>query len=229
MSVFVDAIARTARWVHPDTFRALPVWYPEVYRGVLRFQRDWKTPQMNRKRGSQVREANILAGRALKRALGAERPTNWTVCHIWGNDDAKYQTTNDVVRDPKFYSCVGNMVWLPTPLKGFTDSVPEIKFMMRICAFYTYGWVCQHPSATAESARVRATTTDGLPNGYPESWPRRPGECPLMTAAFTPKVQKSIRERKTRLSGLLADRNLLNFPREQVVEVLDFWQVSLDD
>jgi hypothetical protein len=43
----VDLIARTTRWVHPDVFRAFPVWYPRrhgmaarsLVRGVLAF---WK-------------------------------------------------------------------------------------------------------------------------------------------------------------------------------------------
>jgi hypothetical protein len=38
------------------------------------------------------------------------------------------------------------MVWLPTPLKGFTDTLPEIKAMLRVCAFHLYGWACEHPS-----------------------------------------------------------------------------------
>lgn len=31
---FVPLIAETCRWVDPRTFRGLPVWYPESYRGA---------------------------------------------------------------------------------------------------------------------------------------------------------------------------------------------------
>jgi hypothetical protein len=33
LPLITELIARTARWVHPDTFAALPVWFPEVARG----------------------------------------------------------------------------------------------------------------------------------------------------------------------------------------------------
>jgi hypothetical protein len=48
-----------------------------------------------------------------------------------------------------FFSCVGNMVLLPTPLKAFTDTMPEIKSMLRICARNLYGWQCDHESMSA--------------------------------------------------------------------------------
>lgn len=227
---FIAIIAQTARWVHPSTFDALPVWYPEHFRGQLRYKRDWRTRQMNRRRGAQVREANVVAGRALRRALGAGKPPHWTVCHIWGNDDPKFQKTNDVVKDPKYYSCVANMVWLPTPLKGFTDSVPEIKFMMRICAFLTYGWVCEHPSARNEATRVRkAALGHHLPLGYPKGWPRHRGGRPTMTAPYSAKVMNSVAHRKRKLASLLRRTDLPQFPRRKVREALRFWKISLGD
>lgn len=36
-------------------------------------------------------------------------------------DDASFQFSNVVVMDRRLFSCVGNMVLLPTPLKAFTD------------------------------------------------------------------------------------------------------------
>ncbi len=45
------------------------------------------------------------------------------------------------------------MVWLPTPLKGFTDA-PEVKAMLRVCALYLYGWACEHPSVADQAAKV---------------------------------------------------------------------------
>ena len=92
------------------------------------------------------REANIYAAKALDLALGirSKDKTNWSCCHIWGVDDPKFQKTNTVIADHRFYSCVANMVLLPTPLKAFTDSMPEIKSMLRICSTNLYGWRCDH-------------------------------------------------------------------------------------
>ena len=81
-------------------------------------------------------EGNINANQALTLALGlrkAQRP-NWSCCHIWGLDDPKYQKSNDVVKDRRFFSCVANMVLLPTPLKAFTDTMPEIKAASHLLA-----------------------------------------------------------------------------------------------
>ena len=64
-------------------------------------------------------------------------------------DDARYQLSNVIVMDRRFFSCVGNMVLLPTPLKAFTDTMPEIKSMLRICARNLYGWQCDHESMSA--------------------------------------------------------------------------------
>lgn len=35
MRLIVALIARTARWVQPEVFRAFPVWYPETARRLL--------------------------------------------------------------------------------------------------------------------------------------------------------------------------------------------------
>jgi len=62
-------------------------------------------------------ESNTYGNKAMAIALGIkkkDRP-NWSCCHIWGVDDARYQLSNVVVMDCRFYSCVGNMVLLPTP------------------------------------------------------------------------------------------------------------------
>jgi hypothetical protein len=139
MPTIVNVIARTARWVHPDTFRALPVWYPETARKQLMYDAGWERVYKNTNRlTAQVTdksEPNIKAKKAFVAALGATRTDNWTVCHIWGVDDPRFQRNNAVVCDPRFYSCIANMVWLPTPLKGFTDAVPEIKHLLRICSY----------------------------------------------------------------------------------------------
>lgn len=225
----IALISRTARWVHPDSFRALPVWYPETARGRSSYDAKWSKVYQNTNRATgrvtEKFEPNIKAATAFVKALGVRKPGNWTVCHIWGVDDPKFQTSNHVVRDPRFYSCVANMVWLPTPLKGFTDAVPEIKLMLRTCAFHLYGWVCEHPDVASQAAEVKSGS---IPNGYPLEWPA-PGRgiLPPGTAPFSRKVEAAIANRKRELARLLADASLTHFPREQVMEVLAFWKIEI--
>lgn len=229
MPFIVDLIARTSRWVHPDTFRALPVWYPETARGQPIYDVRWGNVYKNTSRSTakmtDKSEPNIKAGKAFVAALGIKKRDNWTVCHIWGVDDPKFQRTNSVVRDPRFYSCVGNMVWLPTPLKGFTDAVPDIRRMLRTCAFYLYGWACEHPDVASQALEVRAGK---VPDGYPEIWPG-PGRyvLPPETAPFSPRVASAIAKRKEELRRMLGDASLTCFPREDVRKVLEFWKVEI--
>jgi hypothetical protein len=225
----ITLIASTARWVHPQTFHALPVWYPETARGQPIYDAKWSRIYNNTTRTSgrtsEKSEPNIRAGSAFVAALGARKTENWTVCHIWGVDDPTFQRPNTVVRDPRFYSCVGNMIWLPTPLKGFTDCVPSIRMMLRTCAFYLYGWCCEHPDVANHAEIVRSGT---IPLGYPDVWPA-PGRdlLPPGTAPFGRRIAEAIDKRKAQLRTMLADESLIYFPREQVRNVLNFWKVVL--
>jgi hypothetical protein len=117
------------------------------------------------------------------------------------------------------------MIWLPTPLKGFTDAVPEVKRMLRTCAFYLYGWVCDHPDVKEQAKEVRS---GAVPEGYPTVWPA-PGRPmpPPGTAPFSPRVAQAIAKRKEELRRMLNDRSLANFPRKEVEDVLKFWNVQL--
>lgn len=148
-------------------------------------------------------EGNIAASDALRRALGVRspKPKNWTVCHIWGYDDDAFAAQGRVVRDPRYFSCVGNMVWLPTPLKGFTDALPEIKTMLRTCAFHLYGWACEHDDARDEASRIRGGL---MPAGYPGSWPTadHPDRHPPETAPFTTYVESAIQKQREKSYGL---------------------------
>lgn len=229
MPLLTALVARTARWVHPDTFRALPVWYPETARGRPIYDTTWTRIYTNTSRASgQVSnksEPNIKAAQAFVAALGSSKAPNWTVCHIWGVDDQKFQRTNTVIADPRYYSCVGNMVWLPTPLKGFTDCDPAIKRMLRTCAYHLYGWVCEHPDVSSEAAAVR---TGALPDGYPNAWPNAANAClPPGTAPFSERIRAAVSKRKNELRTLLSNRDLPSFPRDDVLATLRFWNVSL--
>jgi hypothetical protein len=229
MPLIIDLIARTARWAHPDTFHALPVWYPETARGRPLYNSKWQKVYTNTSRSTTTvtnkSEPNIKAGKAFVCALGTRKRDNWTVCHIWGTDNPKFQHPNRVVRDPMYYSCIANMVWLPTPLKGFTDAVPEIKQMLRTCSFHLYGWACEHTDVAAEAAEVRSGK---VPEGYPKSWPA-PGRkiCPPALAPYSERVIGAIAKRKQELRRLLEDTSLAYFPRAEVRSVLKRWAIEL--
>jgi hypothetical protein len=232
LPLLVELIARTARWVHPQTFHALPVWCPWTARGRPLYDRTWQRRATNTRRDSGVTsekfEANVAAGKALVAALGvaSPKPANWTVCHIWGYDDEAFAAQSAIVRNPRYYSCVGNMVWLPTPLKGFTDVLPEVKVLLRTCAFHLYGWACEDESVRPQADAIRG---GAVPAGYPETWPcsARPSVLPPGTAPITPAIQREIQRRKARIRAMLDDQALTYFPRDDVREVLKFWKIEV--
>jgi hypothetical protein len=230
-------IERTARWVDPDTFKYLPVWYPEYARNVLFYKADWSEPQMNRNRQTGVSihkaEGNRYANEALTAALGLrkkDRP-NWSCCHIWGVDDDRYQTNNSVVQDHRYFSCVANMVLLPTPLKAFTDVMPEVKLRLRVCALHLYEWSCDHEDVADLAAQV--AQWDNW-DDYPESWPRSsvrepaPGtvKLPQGTVEFSAQIKDWAGQRKVKIRDDL-EKAGPHYPREKVQKVLDHWRITL--
>lgn len=225
LPLIMEMIARTARWVHPDAFRALPVWCPDTARGRLRYDARFQKPLVSGKGRPKVEE-NIRAATALVEALGVRppKPRNWTVCHIWGYDDENFAGRSNVVQDPRYYSCIGNMTWLPTPLKGFTDAVPAIKACLRVCAFHLYGWACEHPDVEAAAAEVRSGF---VPAGYPATWPTAERKIlPTGTAPFSDAVHAAITKRKALIRRQLDDPSLQYFGHDSVREVLVFWNVE---
>lgn len=226
LPLVMKMIARTARWVHPDTFRALPVWHPDTARGRLRYDATWSRVLVNG-RGVQKVEENIRAGKALVEALGVPRPKpkNWTVCHVWSYDDEKFAGRSEIVQDPRFYSCIANMTWLPTPLKGFTDAVPQIKECLRVCVFHLYGWTCQHEAAQTAAERVHS---GAIPEGYPEEWPTAERRTlPPGTAPYNDSVRASVERRKAKIRAQLADESLSHYDHDAVRKVLAFWKITL--
>lgn len=223
-------IERTARWVSPDSFKLLPLWYPEHARKSHFYKENWSAQQMNTNRttGTTIHkvEGNIYANKALTSALGMaqkDRPS-WSSCHIWGVDDATYQKTNLVVMDNRFYSCVGNMVLLPTPLKAFTDTMPEVKAMLRICARNLYGWQCDHDTMIEVNTAL-GSWIDW--QSYPESWPTKPAEkLPLGTVPLNATIINLAKKRKARIKADLQTAGQF-YPRETVRAALDYWDIKL--
>ena len=223
-------IERTARWVAPETFKLLPVWYPAYARGRSFYKANWSEPQMNTRRSSGTSshkvEGNIYANNALTLAVGWRKQTrpNWSCCHIWGVDDPKYQKANAVVQDRRFYSCIANMVLLPTPLKAFTDTMFDVKAMLRVCARNLYGWECDHEEVAASNAKLTEhfDWTD-----YPESWPRKEGEKrPLGVVELNPMIEKSARDRRAKIRAEVVKAGPF-YPREEVQAVLTYWGIPL--
>lgn len=223
-------LERTARWVDPKTFKYLPVWYPEHARRTLFYKANWSEPQMNCNRQTGVsvhkHEGNTHANKALTRALGLrsrERP-NWSCCHIWGVDDAFYQVSNAVVQDRRFFSCVANMVLLPTPLKAFTDVMDDVKMMLRVCALHHYGWLCDHEEVADLAGQVADWANW---DAYPKSWPKPDRKtAPLGTVKFSPRIKTAADRRKAAIRKDLASAGPY-YPKEEVRKALDYWSISL--
>jgi len=222
-------IERTAMWVSPDTFRLLPVWFPEYSRGSLFYKENWSKKQTNTDRvtGQSIHksEANTHASTALTLALGLrskQRP-NWSCCHIWGIDDPKFQLSNIVVRDNRFFSCVANMVLLPTPLKAFTDAWPEIKVMLRVCAKNLYEWECDHEALRSAHREVKNWNNW---DAYPASWPKCPKERrPTGTIELSPLIRESAEKRLSDIRRDLREAGPF-YPQKQVLDALKYWKIA---
>lgn len=223
-------IERTARWVAPETFRMLPLWFPEHARRGLFYKENWSVPQMNKSRATghavHKSEGNRYANEALTLALGFRKKerANWSCCHIWGVDDARYQLSNNVVQDHRFFSCVANMVLLPTPLKAFTDTMPNVKAMLRICARNLYGWECDH--ADLQETVSLLDDWDSW-DAYPKSWPRSVGEKrPDGVIDLSPTI-RGFAERRLAIVRRDLEQAGPFYPREKVLEALEYWKISL--
>ena len=230
VATIAKLIERTAKWVSPETFRRLPAWYPEQARGQHFFKADWTEPQPNTKRGTDITihkvEGNTYANKALTYALGLrpmERP-NWSCCHIWGVDDPGFQKANHLISDARYYSCVANMVLLPTPLKAFTDVMPEIKAMLRLCSASLYDW---KPSLEDGSLGHDSFENCFTVSDYPDSWPAKGKmSTPVGMVCLNDRILADIDRRKSRIRRDLEFAGPY-YPRAQVQSVLEHWGIAV--
>lgn len=227
----IDLIAKAAVWVAPETFRYLPVWYPEASRRAPMYDVKWanRYKNKNRETGSVTdkTESNEKAAEALMKSVGGIKGGEWTCCHIWGIDDEKFEKTNKIVQDSRFYSCVANMLYLPTPLKAFSDSVPEVKEMLRTCSYYLYDWVCDHSDVQMLAEKIKSGY---LPPGYPDQWPSPKNRkmIPPNTVAFNDVIRSSADKRLGQIKKSLKDHaNNPNYPKQQVEDTLKYWKINL--
>ncbi len=205
-------VGNTARWVDPKTFQLLPVWYPEIARKQPLYKAGWASPQTNR--GKPKFEGNIKANSAQSQALGVAKKSrpNWTCCHIWGNDDTSFSKGDSEVNDPRYYSCIANMVLLPTPLKAFTDAVPQMKAALRLAAFHLYGFLPEGkvlPSVKAAG--------DWLPEGWGH------GNVTGIRWLNT-KIEKSAQKRGLTILREMRDP-IGEYPAAQVEMVKGYWSL----
>ena len=221
----MDLIVRTARWVDPDVVSALPVWYPAFHRGMELFKADWKTPQLDKEQKRSL-ETNYRANWTMDAAVGGKGP-NWTCCHVWGYSDPTFQEKGSLTYDSRYYTCVPNLVLLPTPVKALTDSMPEVQHALRVCSWHLYGWT-PDPTDTKEAELIRS---GWMPEHYPSAWPRSRGRgTPPGLVQATSAILAKARRRKEEIGEELcrADAGKLpNYPANRVRGILLAWGAAV--
>jgi len=116
------------------------------------------------------------------------------------------------------------MVLLPTPLKAFTDVVPEVKNMLRICASNTYGWLCDHEQMAEINTGLNEWTDW---THYPSSWPREPQSgVPMGVMPLTAQIEASAARRWERIQSDMNNAGQY-YPRESVADVLAYWRLEI--
>ena len=208
--VVANLLRDTARWPDPALFRMLPVRQPHTARKQPLSKANWQDRATNN--GAPKIEGNVAANTTLTESLGLRKSqrSNRTCCHIWGNDDARYQSSASEVNDPRYFTCIANMVLFPTPLKAFTDAVPEVKAALRYVAKLLYGfWPERRDDPTAAQAGPY----------LPDAWTNAatvPGVIP-MTAAMQRRAEQRWREIAAKLRNppgsypARAERDLLSY------------------
>ena len=116
------------------------------------------------------------------------------------------------------------MVLLPTPLKAFTDAMPKVKAILRICARNLYGWQADHEYLLATN-----TALDNWADwdASPQSWPRKLNEkLPLGVVPLSPMIQSRARKRLAAIRKGL-ESAAQHYPRDNVRAALEYWKVTL--
>lgn len=208
-----DLLAESAQWVDPRVFKALPVAFPHAARGLPAFNANWEA--------TERKETNKLANLALYKALGETRlnDRSWTVCHLW---DCIVDQKNVVVTDRRFYTCLANMVLLPTPLKALTDSVPEIKRVLRFRSYQIFGWCCDYtnPIVQAEANEIANMSVNAQ---FPAHWPVAWRAAPAVPAGPISQVVRDWVASSKNTATRLCQAPPGNYPANEVRQVLRYW------
>ena len=116
------------------------------------------------------------------------------------------------------------MVLLPTPLKAFTDSMVEVKAMLRICARNLYGWHCDRDDLKAAVALIDAWHEW---DAYPASWPRAPGTVqPLGVSRLNDTIRTYTTRRLDKIRQDLTNAGT-HYPRAKMCAALAYWNIAV--
>ncbi|WP_372050734.1 hypothetical protein PJ900_20430 [Tistrella mobilis] len=142
-------VASCTLWAHPRVFqerRKLDLngaWFPNTRRA-----------RKDEERGNVVNgiilDDNSKANAAIKKAVFGSGviPERYSACHIWPKS----------CYDPRYHTCIANLVLLPAALASLTDHDPEVIACLKYRSFELYGW---HPAEMPPPER---------PAGYPDGW-----------------------------------------------------------
>ena len=142
-------VASCGLWAHPRVFQECRkldpngAWFPNTRRA-----------RKDEKRGEVVNgitlDDNSKANQAIKKAVfgSGVMPKRYGACHIWPKS----------CYDPRYHTCIANLVLLPVALASLTDHDPEVIACLKCRSFELYGW---HPDDMPPPER---------PPGYPDGW-----------------------------------------------------------
>ncbi|MFT5005495.1 MAG: hypothetical protein ACI8YI_001108 [Paracoccaceae bacterium] len=214
-----DLLGSCAIWIDPECYQMLPVWSPYTYRKAPLYKSNWEERQTNR--GEPKFEGNVAASTAQNRYLGISglnrdsRP-NWSCCHIWGNDDPTFQNDFAEVNDPRYFTCPANMVLVPSPLKTFTDTIPEVKAALRFAASLLYDfWPENRPRPRLDEAGLF----------LPKVWRQRET---ISVAIIDDAIQLNLAKRVKKLTELHRHAGP-NYPPEKTERVIEYWRAKLPE
>lgn len=97
---------------------------------------------------------NTVINQKFKKLVQLSDCRNYMTCHIWDDVDI-----------PEVFSCVANIVLLPTTISGLSDYSQEIKDLLMYRAYELYEWKPQN-----RSIPVKPADYDKLKWTYPAGW-----------------------------------------------------------
>jgi len=108
------------------------------------------------------------------------------------------------------------------------DSVLVIKSILRVCAFYLYGWVCEAEEVRDEAEMIKNGT---VPDSYPSSWPLgKEGRRPPGLVEYNSQIERLVQRRRQKIKEDLRHAELGDYPqypKEMVEGVLAFWSMQV--
>jgi hypothetical protein len=79
--LIVEIIARTCRWINPETFRQLPVWSPWTARGRPLYDKTWQRRYTNTKRATKRELPGMAPRHGAVPAVARAKQPRWMLTH----------------------------------------------------------------------------------------------------------------------------------------------------